>query len=172
MYKFIDADYYGFRDEEDGVLAAVEGPAEEAMRSKVRPAPPFFGGVSVPRVRTSLSNAVPPTHPPPLSPLAPAHPSPLVLSALSSKVVAVNPAPQTLYLSPPASGSTHSSSAVRCPPLVPARPISRLGHSESGCSGRRCLPGVDCVMVSARTQARWGGGGGQRFACSGLFSAS
>lgn len=32
LYKFIDADYYGFRDEEDGILAAVEGPAEEAMR--------------------------------------------------------------------------------------------------------------------------------------------
>mmetsp|Transcript_17717 Transcript_17717/g.53276 ORF Transcript_17717/g.53276 Transcript_17717/m.53276 type:complete len:273 (-) Transcript_17717:1274-2092(-) len=34
MYKFIDADYYGFRDEEDGVLAAVEGPAEEKMRAE------------------------------------------------------------------------------------------------------------------------------------------
>lgn len=36
LYKFIDADYYGFRDEEDGVLAAVEGPAQEAMRNQVR----------------------------------------------------------------------------------------------------------------------------------------
>lgn len=37
MYKFIDADYYGFRDEEDGVLAQVEGPAEAAMRAEARP---------------------------------------------------------------------------------------------------------------------------------------
>ena len=35
MYKFIDADYYGFRDEEDGVLAQVEPSAEQAMREEV-----------------------------------------------------------------------------------------------------------------------------------------
>lgn len=42
MYKFIDADYYGFRDEEDGVLAQVEGPAEAAMRAEVRPISPHL----------------------------------------------------------------------------------------------------------------------------------
>ncbi len=36
MYRFIDADYYGFRDEEDAVLAAVEPAAEAAMRAQVR----------------------------------------------------------------------------------------------------------------------------------------
>lgn len=35
MYKFIDGDYYGLRDEEDGVLAAVEGTAEAAARAEV-----------------------------------------------------------------------------------------------------------------------------------------
>ena len=42
MYKFIDADYYGFRDEEDGVLAAAEGPAEKAMRAEVGGPPDTF----------------------------------------------------------------------------------------------------------------------------------
>uniref|UniRef100_A0A7S3QV93 Pre-mRNA-splicing factor ISY1 n=1 Tax=Dunaliella tertiolecta TaxID=3047 RepID=A0A7S3QV93_DUNTE len=32
MHKAIDPDYYGFRDEEDGVLEKVEGEAEEKMR--------------------------------------------------------------------------------------------------------------------------------------------
>ncbi|CAI0453200.1 unnamed protein product [Linum tenue] len=32
IYKRIDASYYGYRDEEDGVLKKVEGPAEEKMR--------------------------------------------------------------------------------------------------------------------------------------------
>mmetsp|Transcript_71141 Transcript_71141/g.224930 ORF Transcript_71141/g.224930 Transcript_71141/m.224930 type:complete len:279 (-) Transcript_71141:114-950(-) len=32
MHKGINADYYGFRDEEDDVLAKVEGPAEKKMR--------------------------------------------------------------------------------------------------------------------------------------------
>lgn len=36
MYKFIDADYYGFRDEEDGVLLPVEAAAEKAMQAEVR----------------------------------------------------------------------------------------------------------------------------------------
>lgn len=33
IYKRIDASYYGYRDEEDGILAKVEGPAEEKMRA-------------------------------------------------------------------------------------------------------------------------------------------
>lgn len=32
----IDPDYYGFRDEEDGVLEKVEGDAERLMRMQVR----------------------------------------------------------------------------------------------------------------------------------------
>ncbi|KAG5226746.1 pre-mRNA-splicing factor ISY [Salix suchowensis] len=32
IYKRIDASYYGYRDEEDGILEKVEGPAEEEMR--------------------------------------------------------------------------------------------------------------------------------------------
>ena len=35
MYRHIDADYYGFRDDEDGVLVKVEGPAEKKMRTQV-----------------------------------------------------------------------------------------------------------------------------------------
>lgn len=34
IYKRIDASYYGYRDEEDGVLARVEGPAEVKMRAE------------------------------------------------------------------------------------------------------------------------------------------
>ena len=33
IYKRIDASYYGYRDDEDGVLERVEGPAEERMRA-------------------------------------------------------------------------------------------------------------------------------------------
>ncbi|XP_074312737.1 uncharacterized protein LOC141648152 [Silene latifolia] len=33
IYKRINASYYGYRDEEDGVLGKLEGPAEEAMRA-------------------------------------------------------------------------------------------------------------------------------------------
>lgn len=36
MYRHIDADYYGFRDDEDGVLVKVEGPAEKRMRTQVK----------------------------------------------------------------------------------------------------------------------------------------
>ena len=35
MYQGIDPDYYGFRDEEDGVLLKVEKQAEEHMRRAV-----------------------------------------------------------------------------------------------------------------------------------------
>ena len=35
LYQHIDADYYGFRDEEDGVLERVEAIAEEALRAQV-----------------------------------------------------------------------------------------------------------------------------------------
>ncbi|MBA0730041.1 hypothetical protein Golax_022987 [Gossypium laxum] len=34
IYKSIDASYYGYKDEEDGVLARVEGPTEEKMRAE------------------------------------------------------------------------------------------------------------------------------------------
>ncbi|MBA0851195.1 hypothetical protein Goshw_015033 [Gossypium schwendimanii] len=34
IYKNIDASYYGYKDEEDGVLARVEGPTEAKMRVK------------------------------------------------------------------------------------------------------------------------------------------
>ena len=36
MHKAIDPDYYGFRDEEDGVLVKVEAEAERNMRAEVR----------------------------------------------------------------------------------------------------------------------------------------
>lgn len=36
MYQHINADYYGFRDEEDGVLEKVEAEAERRVRQKVR----------------------------------------------------------------------------------------------------------------------------------------
>ncbi|KAK3032203.1 hypothetical protein RJ639_035915 [Escallonia herrerae] len=35
IYRRIDASYYGYRDDEDGVLGKVEGPAEERMRAEV-----------------------------------------------------------------------------------------------------------------------------------------
>ncbi len=35
MFRHIDADYYGFRDDEDGVLEKVEAPAEKRMRAQV-----------------------------------------------------------------------------------------------------------------------------------------
>ena len=35
MYAHIDADYYGFRDEEDGVLVKAEAEAEKALRKRV-----------------------------------------------------------------------------------------------------------------------------------------
>lgn len=34
IYKRIDASYYGYRDEEDGVLVKLEGPGEEKMRAE------------------------------------------------------------------------------------------------------------------------------------------
>lgn len=34
IYKRIDASYYGYRDEEDGVLVKLEGPSEAAMRQE------------------------------------------------------------------------------------------------------------------------------------------
>eukprot|EP01121_Diplochlamys_sp_Union-15-3_P021419 TRINITY_DN8678_c0_g1_i4.p1 TRINITY_DN8678_c0_g1~~TRINITY_DN8678_c0_g1_i4.p1 ORF type:complete len:246 (+),score=49.59 TRINITY_DN8678_c0_g1_i4:86-823(+) len=34
MYRGIDADYYGYRDEDDGLLLQVEAPAEQAAREK------------------------------------------------------------------------------------------------------------------------------------------
>ncbi|KAI8017709.1 hypothetical protein LOK49_LG04G01425 [Camellia lanceoleosa] len=34
IYKRIDASYYGYRDDEDGILEKVEGPAEEKMRAE------------------------------------------------------------------------------------------------------------------------------------------
>lgn len=37
LVLMIDPDYYGFRDDEDGVLEKVESAAEETMRKKVRP---------------------------------------------------------------------------------------------------------------------------------------
>lgn len=36
MYKLINADYYGFRDEEDGVLVKLEAAAEKELRAEVR----------------------------------------------------------------------------------------------------------------------------------------
>lgn len=35
MHKAIDADYYGFRDEDDGVLLRVEGAAERRIKRQV-----------------------------------------------------------------------------------------------------------------------------------------
>lgn len=35
LYKFIDGDYYGFRDEEDGLLLKAEAKAEAYLREKV-----------------------------------------------------------------------------------------------------------------------------------------
>ncbi|CAI9766976.1 unnamed protein product [Fraxinus pennsylvanica] len=46
IYKRIDASYYGYRDDEDGILEKLEGPAEEKMRaaaawfSSLIPSPP------------------------------------------------------------------------------------------------------------------------------------
>ncbi|GAB2287496.1 hypothetical protein Dimus_021871 [Dionaea muscipula] len=34
IYKRIDASYYGYRDDEDGILEKLEGPAEEKMRAE------------------------------------------------------------------------------------------------------------------------------------------
>jgi hypothetical protein len=49
LYAHINGDYYGFRDEEDGVLEKVEAEAERHVRQKVR-----FGGESA-RAVPSLS---------------------------------------------------------------------------------------------------------------------
>lgn len=35
MYRHIDADYYGFRDDEDGILHNLETQAEKKMRTEV-----------------------------------------------------------------------------------------------------------------------------------------
>lgn len=35
MYKLINPDYYGFRDEEDGVLVKLEAAAEKELRAEV-----------------------------------------------------------------------------------------------------------------------------------------
>lgn len=35
LYKHIDADYYGFRDEEDGTLVKAEAAAEAQLQKKV-----------------------------------------------------------------------------------------------------------------------------------------
>ena len=35
MYQHINADYYGFRDEEDGVLEKIEIEAERSIRRRV-----------------------------------------------------------------------------------------------------------------------------------------
>lgn len=43
MYRAINADYYGFRDEEDGVLERVEAGAEAEMRAQVRAGPTGWG---------------------------------------------------------------------------------------------------------------------------------
>jgi pre-mRNA-splicing factor ISY1 len=40
MYRHIDADYYGFRDDEDGVLVGLEVHAEKKMRAEVTFASP------------------------------------------------------------------------------------------------------------------------------------
>jgi pre-mRNA-splicing factor ISY1 len=36
MYRHIDADYYGFRDDEDGILGKLEAQAEKKMRLEVK----------------------------------------------------------------------------------------------------------------------------------------
>ena len=36
MHKAVDADYYGFRDEDDGILVKVEAVAERKMKKRVR----------------------------------------------------------------------------------------------------------------------------------------
>lgn len=43
MHKAIDPDYYGFRDEDDGVLVRVEAEAEKLMRAQVGRAELSFG---------------------------------------------------------------------------------------------------------------------------------
>lgn len=54
MYAHINADYYGFRDEEDGVLEKVEAEAERAVRQKVdNPAIYFF--LQFPRCSLNLA---------------------------------------------------------------------------------------------------------------------
>jgi len=35
LYEHIDGDYYGYRDEEDGILVKVEAAAEAVMRKEV-----------------------------------------------------------------------------------------------------------------------------------------
>lgn len=35
MFRHIDADYYGFRDDEDGILQRLEVQAEKKMRTEV-----------------------------------------------------------------------------------------------------------------------------------------
>lgn len=59
MYQHINADYYGFRDEEDGVLEKVEAEAERKVRQKVSSTidmvySPMFARVCV---NTSLERA-------------------------------------------------------------------------------------------------------------------
>ena len=46
LYEHIDGDYYGYRDEEDGILVTVEAAAEAVMRKEVlgccQPEPNFI----------------------------------------------------------------------------------------------------------------------------------
>ena len=37
LYQHINADYYGFRDDEDGLLEKVEAAAEQQLRAQARP---------------------------------------------------------------------------------------------------------------------------------------
>lgn len=37
LYQHINADYYGFRDDEDGLLEKVEAAAEQQLRTQARP---------------------------------------------------------------------------------------------------------------------------------------
>lgn len=46
LYKHIDGDYYGFRDEEDGSLLKAEAEAEAHLRKKVPPASPRISRVA------------------------------------------------------------------------------------------------------------------------------
>jgi len=54
LYAHINADYYGFRDEEDGLLERVEAAAEGQLRQQARRARPCEGPVAMqspPRAR-------------------------------------------------------------------------------------------------------------------------
>lgn len=64
LYQHINADYYGFRDEEDGLLVRVEAAAEQLLRQQARTSPYprlcAVSGAALAHISSACKRAVPP----------------------------------------------------------------------------------------------------------------